>query len=58
MPWIVGKMPPIRNRRFAVGEFMRKKRELAIQLATKKAVQEKELRQQQQRVRRLNDKVQ
>jgi hypothetical protein len=48
---------PKHYKRFAVGEFMRSKRELTLQAAKEKASVLSEIKNEQQRVRRLKDKV-
>ena len=50
-------MPPVKNNRFAVGHFVRTKKILALEYAEKRATLNKELTNQQQRIRRLTEKV-
>lgn len=49
-------MPRI-HKRFAVGQFMKAKRDIAVQLAKEKASALSEIKVEQQKVRRLNEKV-
>lgn len=51
-----GNMPRI-QKRFAVGHFMKVKHNLAVQLAEEKASALSEIKVEQQKVRRLNEKV-